>query len=179
MDIALLTLRVVAGLLFAGHGAQKLFGWFGGGGVDGTAGMFEKLGMRPARLHARAAGFNEFVGGLLLAAGLLLPVAAALIIATMTAAVVLVHAKNGPWNTDKGWELNALYAAITFAVTAIGAGTLSLDDPLGIGLTGIGWAIGALAAGMLGGLGAVGSGRMQPRARPGRTASPHRSAPSH
>jgi putative oxidoreductase len=180
MDIALLTLRIVAGLLFAGHGAQKLFGWFGGGGIDGTAGMFEKIGLRPARLNALAAGFNEFAGGLLLAAGLLTPLAAALIIATMTAAVVTVHAKNGPWVTNQGWELNALYAFIAFAITGVGAGTLSLDNPLGIGLTGIGWAIAALAAGIACGLGAVVMGRRQPHAS-GRSAggSGHRPATSH
>ncbi len=121
MDVALLVLRVVAGLLFAGHGAQKLFGWFGGGGIKGTGGFFENIGLRPGRLHATAAGFNEFAGGLLLALGLLTPVAAALIIATMTAAVITVHAKNGPWVTDNGYELNVLYGLIAFAVAGIGA----------------------------------------------------------
>ena len=180
MDIALLTLRVVAGLLFAGHGAQKLFGWFGGGGIDGTASMFDKLGLRPGRVHAFAAGFNEFAGGLLLATGLLTPVAAALMIATMTAAVVTVHGKNGPWVTNQGWELNALYAFVAFAITGVGAGTLSLDAPLGIGLTGIGWAIAALAAGVAGGLCAVTFGRMQPQARTrSRTAASGRAATSH
>jgi putative oxidoreductase len=180
MDIALLTLRIVAGLLFAGHGAQKLFGWFGGGGLDGTAGMFEKLGLRPARANAAAAGFNEFAGGLLLAAGLLTPVAAALIVATMTAAVVTVHAKNGPWATNQGWELNALYAFIAFAITGVGAGTLSLDNALGIGLAGIGWAIAALVVGAAGGLGVVGIGRRRPRASERRAGgSGHRPATSH
>ncbi len=180
MNIALLTLRVVTGLLFAGHGAQKLFGWFGGAGIDGTASTFEKIGLRPSRVHARAAGFNEFAGGLLLAAGFLLPLSAALVVATMTAAVATVHLKNGPWVTDQGWELNALYAAIAFAVTGIGAGTLSLDHPLAIGLTGIGWAIAALAAGVTGGLGAVALGRMRPQRRSRRgAAAGGREATSH
>jgi len=159
MDEALLILRVVAGLLFAGHGAQKLFGWFGGGGIEGTGGFFENIGLRPGRLHATAAGFNEFAGGLLLALGLLTPVAAALIIATMTAAVITVHAKNGPWVTDNGYELNVLYGLIAFAVAGIGAGELSLDNALGLDIAGIGWAVGALAAGLIGGVGAVVLGR--------------------
>jgi putative oxidoreductase len=133
MDIALLALRVLAGLLFAGHGAQKLFGWF--------------------------------AGGLMLALGLFTPFAAALIIATMTAAVITVHAKNGPWAGDQGWELNALYGLIAFAVAGIGAGELSLDNALGLDIAGIGWALGALAAGLAGGTAAVIAGRHQPAHR--------------
>jgi putative oxidoreductase len=159
MDTALLVLRLVAGLLFAGHGSQKLFGWFGGGGIERTGDSFESMGLRPGRLQATGAGFNEFAGGLLLAAGLLTPVAATLIIATMTAAVITVHAKNGPWNTSQGWELNALYATIGFTVAAIGAGQISLDHALGLDIAGIGWALAALAAGLLGGSGAVVLGR--------------------
>ena len=159
MDVALLVLRVVAGLLFAGHGAQKLFGWFGGGGIEGTGGFFENLGLRPGKVHATAAGFNEFAGGLLLAVGLLVPFAAALIIATMTAAVITVHGKNGPWVTNNGWELNVLYGLIGFAVAGIGAGEISLDNALNLDVAGIGWAIGALIAGIAGGIGAVLSGR--------------------
>ena len=159
MDEALLILRIVAGLLFAGHGAQKLFGWFGGHGLEGTAGFFEGIGLKPGRLHATAAGFNEFAGGLLLAFGLFTPFAAALIIATMTAAVITVHAKNGPWVTDNGYELNVLYGLIAFAVAGIGAGELSLDNAFGLDLNGIGWGIGALVAGLVGGAGAVAAGR--------------------
>jgi putative oxidoreductase len=159
MDVALLAVRVIAGLLFAGHGAQKLFGWFGGHGLEGTAGFFDSIGMRPGRFHARAAGFNEFAGGLLLAAGLLTPLAAALIIATMTAAVLTVHAKNGPWNSDQGWELNMLYGLIAFGVAAVGAGDLSLDNALGLDVAGLEWGVAALVAGLLGGIGAVASGR--------------------
>lgn len=162
MDIALLALRVVAGLLFAGHGAQKLFGWFGGNGLEGTAGFFENIGLRPGRFHATAAGFNEFAGGILLALGLFTPLAAVLIIATMTAAVITVHAKNGPWVTDQGWELNALYGLIAFAVAGIGAGQVSLDNALGLDIAGAGWAIGALVAGVAGGAAAVIAGRHQP-----------------
>src|SRR5690348_3383292 len=103
MELGLLILRVVIGVLFIGHGTQKLFGWYGGHGLAGTAGFFESIGLRPGRFHARAAGFNEAVGGALLVIGLFTPLAAALIIATMTAAIITVHAKNGVWATEQGY----------------------------------------------------------------------------
>ena len=87
MDIALLVLRVVVGLLMAGHGAQKLFGSFGGHGIDGTAGFMESLGMRPGRRHATAAGTAELAGGALLVLGLITPLGAAMIIGVMVVAI--------------------------------------------------------------------------------------------
>ncbi len=159
-DLALLVLRVIVGLLFAGHGAQKLFGAFGGGGLAGTADMFDNIGLRPGWLHARAAGTIEFAGGLLLAFGLFTPFAAAALIAVMTAAVITVHGPNGLWNTNKGYEYNLVLAAVMFALTAIGAGSWSLDRTFDFDLHGVAWAIGALVAGLIGGGGAVLSGRM-------------------
>lgn len=167
MEVALLIIRVIAGLLFAGHGAQKLFGWFGGNGLKATGGFFEdNLSLSPGRAHAGAAGFNEFAGGLLLAFGLFTPLAAALIIATMTAAIITVHAKNGPWATNNGWELNVLYGLIGFAIAGVGAGTISLDNALGLDIAGIGWAIGALVVGIAGGFAAVLAGRANTRRTP-------------
>ncbi len=116
MDFGLFLLHAVVGLFFVGHGAQKLFGAFGGHGLEGTAGFFDSLGLRPGRLHARAAGVNELVGGALLALGLFVPFAATLIVATMVAAVITVHASKGPWNSDGGWELNATYAVAAVAL---------------------------------------------------------------
>jgi putative oxidoreductase len=159
MDLALLVLRVVVGLLFVGHGAQKLFGAFGGGGLDGTAGMFDNIGLRPGWLHARAAGTAEFAGGALLALGLFTPFAAAALIAVMTAAVITVHVPNGIWNTNQGYEFNLVLAAVVFALAGIGAGSWSLDTAFGFDLHGAIWAIGALAVGVIGGAGAVLSGR--------------------
>ena len=159
MDLALFALRAVVGLLLAGHGAQKLFGAFGGGGLDGTAGMFDNIGLRPGWLHARAAGAMEFVGGALLALGLFTPFAAAAIIAVMTAAVITVHAPNGIWNTNKGYEFNLVIAAAVFALAGAGAGAWSLDNAFGFDLHGAAWAIGALVVGLIGGVGAVLSGR--------------------
>ena len=161
MDIALLVLRVVVGLFFAGHGAQKLFGSFGGHGIAGTAGFFDSIGMKPGRRNAIAAGLAEFVGGLLLVFGLLTPVAATLLIAVMFVAILTVHKDNGPWVTDSGWEYNAVLIASAFAVAGAGPGEISLDDLLGWmpDITGTGWALGALAAGLVGALGALGSAR--------------------
>ena len=159
MDLALLVLRVVVGLLFAGHGAQKLFGAFGGGGLEGTAGMFDSIGLRPGWLHARAAGTAEFGGGALLVLGLFTPFAAAALIAVMTAAVVTVHAPKGIWNTNQGYEYNLVLAAVVFALSGIGAGSWSLDNAFGFDLHGVAWAIGALVVGVIGGAGAVLSGR--------------------
>jgi putative oxidoreductase len=99
MEIALLVLRIGTGLLFAAHGAQK---FLGKDGIHGTGAVFESIGLRPGLAFAIAAALNEVLGGLLLAAGLLTPLAAALIIATMTAALITVNAKNGPWAYNNG-----------------------------------------------------------------------------
>jgi putative oxidoreductase len=159
MDLALLILRIVVGGLFAGHGAQKLFGVFGGGGLDGTAGMFDNIGLRPGWLHARAAGAAEFAGGALLVFGLFTPFAAAILIAVMTAAVLTVHAPNGIWNTNQGYEYNLVLAAAVFALAGVGAGSWSLDNAFAFDLHGTAWAIGALIIGVIGGVGTVLSGR--------------------
>jgi putative oxidoreductase len=162
MDTGLAVLHIAVGLLFMGHGAQKLFGIFGGHGLEGTAGFFESLGLRPGRFHATAAGINEFAGGALLALGLFVPLAAALLIATMTAASLTAHRGKGIWNQNSGLELPLVYSVIAFALSAVGAGSVSLDSALGFDLSGLGWALAALAAGLLGGLGAVASGRLAP-----------------
>jgi putative oxidoreductase len=161
MDIALLVLRVVVGLLMAGHGAQKLFGSFGGHGIDGTAGFMESLGMRPGRRHATAAGAAELAGGVLLTLGLVTPLGSALIIAVMVVAIATVHAPKGPWVTDGGYEYNIVLIAAAFALAGAGPGEISLDDALGWmpDITGTGWAFLALAAGVLGGIGALLAGR--------------------
>jgi putative oxidoreductase len=152
MNAVLLILRLVAGLLFARHGSQKLFGWFGGGGIRGTGAAFDSLGLRPGRAQAMAAGMNEVTGGLLLATGLLLPVAAMLVAATMAAAFIAVNSRK-PWDND--WDLSALYVATAFAAAGLGAGKISLDHAFGIGWAGIGWAAAAVAIGALGGAGAT------------------------
>ena len=128
MDIGRLFLRGVVGPLFVGHGTQKLFGWFGGHGLDGTAGFFEGgLGLRPGKRHATAAGAAETVGGALLTLGALTPLTAAMINGTMITAIRKVHLAKGPWVTEGGYEYNlALIAAMT-ALVESGPGRPSVD----------------------------------------------------
>jgi putative oxidoreductase len=139
MDIGVLLLRVVIGGLFFGHGTQKLFGWFGGHGLDGTAGFVGSLGLRPPRLWAAINGMVESGAGVLLALGLLTPLAAAGIVGVMMVAVVTVHWPKGVWNTNGGYELNLVMAAGASAVAFIGPGAYSLDSALGWTLAGRMW----------------------------------------
>lgn len=127
MRLGMTALRVVVGGLFVGHGLQKLNGSFGGHGLEATGRAFESMGLKPGRTHATAAGAAEAGGGALLAAGFLTPVAATALTGTMAMAIHKVHAQNGPWVTDNGWEYNAVLTAAVFAITAEGPGTLSLD----------------------------------------------------
>jgi len=124
--LGLLIVRLVVGLTFAGHGTQKLFGWFGGHGLRGTAAWLESIGMKPGLLMALAAGLGELAGGLLFAAGLWVPVAAALIVITMLVAIAAVHGCNGYWVTQNGFEYNLILIAIAVAVALIGPGAYSL-----------------------------------------------------
>jgi len=127
MDLGLLLIRVVIGLLFVGHGAQKLFGWFGGYGLKGTAGWLESMNMKPGILMALMAGLSEFIGGLLFVLGLLTPLAGLLIAATMFMAIVKVHGANGLWSTQNGYEYNLSIIAIVIGLTLIGPGKYALD----------------------------------------------------
>jgi putative oxidoreductase len=156
LDLAVFALRVLVGGLFVAHGAQKLFGAFGGHGLEGTAGFFENLGLEPAKAQAAAAGASELGGGALLAIGVATPVAAAVLIAVMTAAIATVHAPKGPWATEGGWEYNAVLIAAVLTVAAAGGGALAPDRRR---RGGAGAALGALVLGAAGGLGAVWAGR--------------------
>lgn len=126
MDIGLLTVRLVIGLLFIGHGAQKMFGWFGGYGLKGTGGWLESIGVKPGVLMAFMVALFEIVGGLSFALGLWLPVGAALIVITMIGGIVTVHGKNGLWATAGGYEYNVVLIAIAVGVALIGAGEYAL-----------------------------------------------------
>lgn len=148
MKLFVLVTRVLLGGLFFGHGAQKLFGWFGGFGPEGTGGWLESLGLRPGRQHAMAAGATELGGGALLALGLCTPVAGAAVTGVMTTAIRTVHQPNGPWITDNGWEYTAMVIATTLGIVEIGPGPVSLDAVLGTERSGPGWALAALVAGV-------------------------------
>jgi putative oxidoreductase len=154
MKIARLSLRLIVGGLFAGHGTQKLFAWFGGHGLDTTAQGFEHLGMRPGRPHAIAAGAAEAGGGAALALGLATPLAASALTATMLTAIHRVHLKNGPWTTNGGYEYNLVLIAAVLSLVEIGPGKLSLDAVLGQERSGPGWALASLGAGVIGAVGA-------------------------
>src|SRR4051795_12077822 len=128
MSLGKLALRTTLGPLFVGHGTQKLFGWFGGHGLEGTAGFFEgKLGLKPGKRHAAAAGASEAIGGALLALGALTPVAAGLITGTMITAIRKVHLDKGPWVTNGGYEYNLTLIAAMLALTEAGPGRPSVD----------------------------------------------------
>lgn len=163
MNLAMLVLRVVVGVLFIGHGTQKLFGWFGGHGITGTGAYFESQGMRPGKLMAILAGLSELCGGVLFGFGLVTPVGAALLTAVMFMAIWTVHRANGLWITDGGFEYNLVLAAIAFAVTAAGPANWSLDHAWLIDLSGYGWALAELGAGMLGCLVALVASRLGAR----------------
>ncbi|TQR43659.1 DoxX family protein [Paenibacillus popilliae] len=126
-DYGLLIIRLVIGLTMMGHGAQKLFGWFGGYGIKGTGGWFESIGMRPGPFMALMAGLTELAGGLLFGLGFLTWLGAAFIIGTMLVAIVKVHGANGYWVTSNGIEYNVMLIAAAIGVALIGAGSLSLD----------------------------------------------------
>ena len=151
MTFGLLILRLVVGLTMAAHGAQKLFGSFGGYGLAGTGGFLEQLGFVPGRRNALFAGLAEFGGGLLLAVGLATPLAATLIISVMFVAIATVHLKNGFFNTKQGYEYNLTLSAVALSVAIIGAGPVSLDAVLGIHDAGPVWGLAALVAGLVGG----------------------------
>ncbi|HYL26973.1 MAG TPA: DoxX family protein [Candidatus Nitrosotalea sp.] len=131
MDIALLIVRLVLGLGLAAHGSQKLFGWFGGGGVAGTGTFFEGIGFRPGSLFALAAGLGEFGGGLLTLLGLGGALGPVIIVVVMLVAIGSVHYNKGYFASGGGWELPAANIALAIAVAFAGNGAYSLDTALG------------------------------------------------
>jgi len=148
MDVGRFAARAVIGGLFVGHGTQKLFGWFGGPGLQGTEQMMGAIGLRPPKPNALAAGLSETVGGALLVAGAATPVAASSLIGTMVTAIHKVHRPNGPWAANGGWEYNAVLIASLVALIDAGPGEISVDALLGRKRWGAGWALGGLGVGV-------------------------------
>ena len=146
METGLLLIRIVLGVVFAAHGAQKLFGWFGGFGIAGTGGWLASMGFRPARLHATVSGLSEFGGGLLLAFGLLTPLGAAAVAGVMIVAIATVHIPNGFFKSAGGYEFNLTLVVTAFALAFTGPGGYSLDRALDLSLAGTEWGIAAIAA---------------------------------
>ncbi|KIQ00797.1 MULTISPECIES: DoxX family protein [Pseudomonas] len=120
-------LRVLVGITFVAHGAQKLFGWFGGYGLAGVAQWMESIGLAPGYLMALMAGSAEFFGGLALIIGLLVRPAAAVLTFTLLVAIFSVHIGNGFFMSDNGYEFALALMAATLALLIEGAGRLSVD----------------------------------------------------
>ncbi|MFJ4470756.1 DoxX family protein [Streptomyces sp. NPDC089424] len=148
-DLGLLLLRLGTGGVLAAHGAQKLFGWFGGAGIEGTGQFMESVGYRPGKLSATASGLAEWGGGTLLALGLATPAAGAAAAGGMTGACA-VHGPNGFFNAEGGFEYPATLGMTAAGLAVAGPGRLSLDHLLGDRLN-RGWmvpvALGVVAAG--------------------------------
>ncbi len=128
MEYGLLLLRLVVGALFVAHGSQKLFGWFGGGGPQGTGAFFASLGYRMPALLAIVVGVAEVGGGLLLAAGLFTPLASFLLATVMLNAIATVV---WPKGLIGGWELELMLLSVPIALAVTGPGRLSLDRAIG------------------------------------------------
>lgn len=127
---ASLALRIPVGVILAAHGAQKLFGWFGGYGLDGTGGWMASVGLEPGYLMALLAGSAEFFGGLALVLGLLTRPAAVVTAITMLVAIIFVHISNGLFMTNNGYEFALSLFAATLALAIQGGGSLSVDNRL-------------------------------------------------
>jgi putative oxidoreductase len=163
VNTALLVLRLVPGLLFIGHGLQKLVPakysppLLHASGPRAAAGFFEQLGLRPGLPFVVAAGLAELGGGFLIAAGFVTPLGTALLAAVMTVAVVAVHLRHGIWVAEGGFEFALLMLSSAYVVSALGPGSLSIDSWAGIGnWTGVHWAAAdATRAGAAVGIGAA------------------------
>jgi len=134
VSLSLFILRLIVGLLLAGHGAQKLFGWFGGLGFAGTTGFLQSQGFKPAWLWTLLGGLGEFGGGLLLALGFLPPLGAIAIFASMLMAVAKFHWSKGFWVTNGGIEYPLLLLLLSVVLGLAGPGSYAIDTLLGITL---------------------------------------------
>jgi putative oxidoreductase len=151
MDVGLLLLRLTLGLTFAAHGTQKLFGWFGGPGLDAIGQTFAMLGFAPGRRQALMAALAETGGGFLLVIGFLTPIAATLLFGVMLVAAVSAHLKQGFFAHKGGYELTLVLGVGALSAAFTGPGLLSFDALFGRSMSGPVWGVGALLVGLLGG----------------------------
>ena len=158
-DFGRFLMRATVGGIFVEHGTQKLFGWFGGHGPDGTGQFFESIGLRPGRRHAVAAGIAEAGGGALLALGLATPAAAAALGSVMVTALRTVVWRDGIKVGTGGYELLLLANAV--AAAELGPGRLSLDSALGLDRRGTRWAALALGGAVAGSALAIAAGKAE------------------
>lgn len=129
-SISPLSLRIVAGIIFTAHGAQKLFAWFGGYGLEGTGQWMESIGLAPGYLMALMAGSAEFFGGLFLIFGLLTRPTSFVLAITMIVAIFSVHIENGLFMTANGYEFSLALLAVSISLLFSGAGKFSLDQAI-------------------------------------------------
>jgi putative oxidoreductase len=163
VNTALLVLRLVPGLLFIGHGLQKIVPakysppLLHATGPRAAAGFFEQVGLRPGLPAVFAAALGEIGGGFLIASGLVTPLGTALTAAVMTTAILSVHIRRGIWNADGGFEFPLVMLTMTYLVSALGPGTFSIDSWAGIGnWTGVHWVVAdTVRAGAAVGIGAA------------------------
>lgn len=146
-ELGLLVLRLTLAALLAGHACQKLFGWFRGRGIAGTAPLFEVDGLRPGAVFVAIAGLSELAAAGLLALGLATPLAAATAIGAMTVAVSTLWPK-GVWAHLGGYEVPLTYALIALVLAIAGPGEYALDSILPFTAHGLWWALGALLLGI-------------------------------
>src|SRR5699024_3774546 len=146
-NVGVLAVRAVTGGLLFGHGAQKLFGWFGGGGPRGSGAMLDCLGYPRGTDMARVPGATEVGAGLSLARGLLTPLGAAGVIGALTNASVAAHGSAGLWNHNGGYEYPLVLSTIATYLALAGPGSLSADSAMGGRMAGKWWGLGALALG--------------------------------
>ncbi|MGA7928457.1 MAG: DoxX family protein [Candidatus Sulfotelmatobacter sp.] len=151
MDFGLLLLRLTVGLTLAAHGAQKLFGWFGGPGLSTTGQFFTVLGFPPGRRHALMAALGETVSGALLAVGLATPAAVAVVVSVMLVAAVTAHLSKGFFVQNGGYEYAFVLAVAALTIAFTGPGSLSIDALVGLQRSGSFWGTAALLAGLVGG----------------------------
>jgi putative oxidoreductase len=152
-------LRIVIGLLFVGHGGQKLLGWFGGDGLDASTAEMRALRLEPARANAVLAGASQLVAGAFVAVGLLTTFGCAVIAANMITAIRTACAGKGPWGLRGGWEYQLVLTLALLALAEDGPGKLSLDHLIGIDYWSARWAAGALVAAVLAATTAIVLGR--------------------
>jgi len=151
MSTGLLVMRLVVGFGLAAHGAQKLFGWFGGGGLEATSVGMEHMGFRPGRRNALAAGVFEIVGGVLLGVGLLTPLAAVIVIGVMVNAAG-VHLAHGFFLTKGGYEYTLSIGVVAAAIALTTAGRWSVDNAFGLDFSAAAWGYGAIVLGLVAGV---------------------------
>lgn len=154
-DLGLLALRLALSALVAGHACQKLFGWFRGRGITGTGALFEADGIRPGPAMVIVAGLTELTAAAMLALGMLTPLAGAMLIGAMLAAISSLWHK-GLWAHLGGFEVPLVYSLIAFSLIITGPGSLAVDSLFPWQLHGPWWALGAVAVGAVAALPVIG-----------------------